>query len=419
MTQAAKTSIRYLDHIRCHNGSMAAILEEKRIDLEQVNPRFPPKTKTEPERWGKGPGGSNRPPRRTALGYMGEDDDLGDNMRKWQRMQVKVLDQAPQGYRIWMLSTGTIAFLKSNEEFKIGSTVDAVFNSWSKDGSPIFIPDPRETKNAPVPSQKFSLNDLAPFVKGQAPQLETEAKSETEPETKVQNSAPSERKYKRATDLLPPPLRISEFAPVDLNLHKLSEHMTWFEETEYTGIIRFTYEFFKCRGAMVLFNGRCVGCMFHSETESQDKATETSLGVMLDCMAFPGGETVSYTLPEEIVLPISAAFLGYPVSPPPNMTAHQYYDYVSDWFYKQESIALIATLSQSAGFLMAYVYKGEIAGCFEVEKQEFTLGAEAADRFLKENSDLEIMVSVLPNEMASKAAMYGYKLKEALAKQQK
>lgn len=358
-----------------------------------------PELKTEPQRFGSGPGGSNRPPRRTALGYMGEDDDASHNMRKWQHMQVKIVERGLLGYKIWLLATGDYAFLKTDLELQIGSTHDALFSQWNNDGSATFIPDWNAKANQQVRQQTFTLKDLVTFQMD-APSSKSRADLGSGSIIEIDNP----------TDMLPPALSISEYAPLDLISHKLKDYLDWFSQNSYTGIVKFKYPRFNSFGALVLFRGRCTGAMFTQEGQPDTLSTEESLPQLYKAMALLGADVISYTLPEEIILPISAAYIGYPVQPVLE-DPHRNFDYLLEWFSKQSSIALVVINSKMSGTIFAYFFKGELVGWFCVELQRFSLNRQEVIEFVRDNADIELYVSILPNEVVAKSFLFGFELK--------
>lgn len=368
-------------------------------ECEESIDSLEPELKTEPERFGSGPGGSSRPPRRTALGYLGEDDDASHNMRKWQRMQVKIIERGLQGYKIWLIAAGAFAFLKTNLELQIGSTHDAFFSQWNNDGTATFIPAEKAQARQQVAAKTFTLKDLLPF-KAEAPSGES----------KITLNSDSIFELDNPTDILPPPLSISEFAPLDLIAHKLEDYLDWFIQNSFSGIVKFKYPHFKSFGALVLFQGRCTGAMFTQDGQPNTLPTQDSLAKLLKAMALIGADVVSYTLPEEIILPISAAFIGYPIQPVLE-DPHQNFDYLLEWFSKQGSIAIVVINSKKSGTIFSYFYKGELIGWFSIEQQRFSLNSIEVIEFVRDNADIELFVSILPNEVIAKSFLFGFELK--------
>lgn len=382
---------------------MALILLDDPLDSIKLE------LKTEPDRFGSGPGGSNRPPRRTALGYMGEDDDANNNMRKWQRMQLKILERGLQGYKIWLIATGDYAFLKTDLELEIGSTYDGQFLHWNKDGTATFVPTTVQKFEQQIEPQTFSLNDLLPF-KEIASSGKLNIKSS--PSSNRLQTLPEELDFELEsfTDLLPPPLSISEFAPLDLIQHKLVDYLDWFKENAYTGIVKFKHQRFNACGALVLFRGRCTGAMFTTTEQREPLTTQQALPHLYRAMSLLGAQVVSYTLPEEIVLPISAAFLGYPVQKAKE-NCKEYFDYVLGGLKQNSSIAVVAITSKTGETYLVYVYQGNSVGFFSLERKTFYLDMQEVFEFVANNADIELQVSVLPNEIAQKSFQFGFELR--------
>ncbi len=379
-----------------------------------------PKSQTEPERSGSGPGGSRRPPRRTALGYSGDDQDDDDfsnriraslNMRKWQRMQIKIVERGLQGYKVWLLATGVFAFLKTDLEFQIGSTHDVIFDQWNKDGTASFILDTdknvkqKENRTSKpkvehkVKVQNFNLEDLLP--------LRTENFSNI---SKTKSQTGSTLESQCPTDFLPPPLSISEWAPLNLIQHSLNDYLDWFRENAYTGIVKCKYSHFNSFGALVLFRGRCTGAIFVQDGQDETLPTKDALPQMYKAMALLGAEVVSYTLPEQIILPISAGFIGYPYQITKENRRYNF-DQIISSLKEQNSIAVLMFISKICGTTFAYVYQGETIGTFCVEEQLFTIKDE---EFLDVDSnieDVQLIIRTLPNEVVAESFQFGFELK--------
>lgn len=367
---------------------MALVLLDDPVDSIELE------LKTEPERFGSGPGGSRRPPRRTALGYMGEDDDAWHNMRKWQHMEVKIIERGLQGYKVWLLATGDFAFLKTDLELEIGSTCDGLFQQWNKDGTATFIPATRLKSEQPVEPQSFNLKDLLPLREFQKDaSIELKSSDVDDP-----------------TNILPGPLSISEFAPIDLIRHKLADYLDWFKQNSYTGIVKYKHQRYNSYGALVLFRGRCTGAMFSCEGQQNFLSTEQALPELFKAMCLLGADVVSYTLPEEIVLPITAGFIGYQVQPQKENNKESF-EYMIDQFAKFESIALLALSSKSNGTMFAYVCKGKIIGFYSLEHKTLFLNEIDIFDFVSNSPDIELYISVLPNEIILKSFQFGFELK--------
>ncbi len=365
--------------------------------------------KTEPDRFGSGPGGSNRPPRRTALGYMGEDDDANNNMRKWQRMQLKILERGLQGYKIRLIATGDYAFLKTDLELEIGSTYDGQFLHWNKDGTATFVPATIQKFEQQIEPQTFSLNDLLPFKESTSSGKVNRNSSPT----RAIHQTPSEESefdLETFTDVFPPPLSISEFAPLDLIRYKLADYLDWFKENAYTGIVKFKHSRFNSCGALVLFRGRCAGAMFTDIEQQEPLTTQQALPHLYRAMSLLGAQVVSYTLPEEIVLPISAAFLGYPVQQTIE-NCKEYFDRVLGWLNQNNSIAVVAITAKTGETILVYIYQGNSIGFLSLERRTFCLDMQEVFDFVANNTNIELYVSVLPNEIAQNSFHFGFELR--------
>lgn len=287
------------------------------------------KTQTEPERFGSGTGGSNRPPRKTSLGYMGEDEDFGHDVRKLQSAHKVYTLADLQLYAIW----------KNKHEIK--------------------------------------------------------------------------QKHKHSIDLLPPPLGGSEISPIELNQDNLKNHFSWIKKSRFSGILKYKSLSLSAQGAMVLYRGMCLGCVFHSKDMPQDQPTDIGLQKLFECLAKPavrGFGINTYSLPEKLILSISASFLGFLVQSPNNMNIEDFFEYLSDWIEKQQSTGNAVLFSNREGALFVYFYKGRILGTFLVNEQSFSKNPDVVSEFFKRNQDIIATAAILPEGIQTDAQNFGYDL---------
>jgi len=138
--------------------------------------------------------------------------------------------------------------------------------------------------------------------------------------------------------------------------------------------------------------------------------TEESLPQLYRAMSLLGADVVSYTLPEEIVLPLSAAFIGYPAQLVQE-TPKANFDYLIKWCRKHESNTVIVINSKINGTLFAYIHKGQLVGSFCLESKNFSLNREEISDFIASDPAIELYASILPNEIVAKTFHFGFELK--------
>jgi hypothetical protein len=92
---------------------------------------------------------------------------------------------------------------------------------------------------------------------------------------------------------------------------------------------------------MLLYRGRAIGCIATSRSTPDNQPTEVSLQSMLADLECLDTEVRVYDLPENIVLPMSALFLGYPVQRNDNYDGRAYTDYICNWFEGKKQTACL------------------------------------------------------------------------------
>lgn len=233
--------------------------------------------------------------------------------------------------------------------------------------------------------------------------------------------------YKLATDLiLPPPDPASreefkvhgdeyEGESVDGDYdYDLEWLITNLEGGKRTGCVKAVCERRKSRSAMLLYRGRVVGCVYNSISRQETPTTEQSLQCMLDDLEVPEAVVEVYDLPEDVILAMSALFVGYPVQRNDDYDARKYMDYICDWLESKGSTGCLAiTLPSFAGTCLGFIYKGQFVGAFDVEGQEFSTDKEFVYELLRKDSKANLEASVLTHEMTSSAVRFGYSLSTA------
>lgn len=118
-------------------------------------------------------------------------------------------------------------------------------------------------------------------------------------------------RYKRTIDIIPPPA--SDVTPKQFVTQTRS--IAWliaeFEKDRFTGAIRSSLDTRKHRSAMLLYEGRVVGCIRSSFAgKTAYRSTEEALHAMLADLSLVGTEVSYYPLVDQVVLPLTGFFLG-------------------------------------------------------------------------------------------------------------
>lgn len=186
------------------------------------------------------------------------------------------------------------------------------------------------------------------------------------------------------------------------------------EDGMRTGCLQASSEEKKSRAAALLFRGRVVGCVYGSETLTEPLATEPSLRQMLADMKLPNTEILIYDLPEEVTLPMSALFLGYPVERKDTLDARSYFDYIVGWLGEKQLTSCVAfSMPTIMGTCLAFIHKGDFIGTFYVEQQAFAPELAFIDDLISQDYATKVEASILPPEMTSSSVRLGFSLRIA------
>ncbi len=208
--------------------------------------------------------------------------------------------------------------------------------------------------------------------------------------------------YKRATDLIVPPIDAENLYEFKIEDHDLKWIMTDLDGGLRTGCVKASSPSKGSRSAMLVYRGRTVACMYSSKSLPDTRPTEESTQSMFADLEAPDTFVQIYDLPENVVLAMSALFRGYPVPRTDNYDARGYWDYICGWLENQNSTACLIVTSTAispasdAFTCLGYVYKGQFCGAFYVQEQQFTTDKNFVYELLKRSPGAHIEVSVLP-----------------------
>ena len=391
-------------------------------DADGFEPEEPekPKTKTQPDQ-----GGSGKPPRPTAVATGGggrggdrggrgpkrnrpdgEDEDRGDqNLVPGQTVSCKILRPFKSGYLVYLTKD------------KRDATVIATFDRRdSMNQIYLFLPSiqkafwlqpyslPTYSFLGPADSTGRPTRMAGGFYSSWIQAKESSSTQEEEVEQR-------QFQFKRATDLFPPPLEVDSFLQIKMNNYEPEWLVSDLEGGQRTGCVRLNNETDNCRGAILVYRGRVVGCVFNSVESPETQATKESLALFVPALKQADTVVTLYDLPESLVLAKCSLFLGYPVQREDDYNSHDYYRYIMDWLKKEGGTACLAvSLSGGRGTVLGYVHNGELIGSFAVDEQIYSSEKEIFEALLEHDSDCKMVISILPPEFADLFSTYGFKL---------
>lgn len=206
--------------------------------------------------------------------------------------------------------------------------------------------------------------------------------------------------YRRATDLIP--FGIDRSIPpyiVEISSQsEITEVINDLEDQLFTGVVKVSCSPGKSRGAVLLWNGKVLGCIYGQKTRLNRLPTEDSLKLLLNDCKIPGTQILRSSLSEDVVLPMSALFLGYPVEIDDTQSAPRYLRYLKEWFLKKKQTACVAISIPTNGAVLDFVYKGKPIGSFEVEYQRYSPAKDTitrADRLVQLHPRCRVECSIL------------------------
>jgi hypothetical protein len=219
---------------------------------------------------------------------------------------------------------------------------------------------------------------------------------------------------KRAIDLILPPLQTEAVKQFNIADYDLEWLITDLEGGMRTCCVKLSNDDVPSRGAILLYRGRAVGCIYCSKLQPEPYRTEDDLQKALHDLSLANTTVAMYDLPESLVLSSSSLFLGYPVPREDDYDARAYMDYICEWFEGKGNTACLAfSFPSNNGHCFAYIHRGQFIGAFYVEEQVFTQDKDYVYKLLEKEPKTELNVSILPPEMTSSAVRFGFSLSMA------
>lgn len=352
-----------------------------------------PKTKTETDR-----GGSGRPPKKTAIGYGG---DYSPVYKPGQLLLCRIERAEPGGYGVSILEApgSDIQQKTLSKQFHFG-----------------FLPTTeRLAPNQEVLARFVCIHNqrilLSANSGGAGGEVGVGDKQREVQRLDTENFAPF--RYKRATDLILPPIQADSLREFKIGDYDLDWLISDLEIGMRTGCVKVTSAERRSRAAMLLYRGRAVGCVYGSKSKPDTLPTEQSLKSMFSDLSLPETNVMTYNLPENVTLAMSALFLGFPVTRSDGYDARSYLDYICSWFENKGQTACLAiSLRQTMATCLVFIYKGKFCGAFYVENQKFIEDKQIVDELLRNDPMSYVEASILTPEMTSSAVPFGFSLRQ-------
>lgn len=181
--------------------------------------------------------------------------------------------------------------------------------------------------------------------------------------------------------------------------YPLTELIRDIENDRETGCIKYSNERLLGRGAMLLYRGRIAGCISLSKENPVPQSTQPSAAKMLQDLAQADTVFTRFPLPDNIVRPFAALFIGKEVqSEDPTSSPVQYFEKIRKFMESRSKTGCIVLMTENPGTKMFFFDNGTYAGFYDVEQQIIDSEIEAAREFLNTAKINSVDASVLVAE---------------------
>ncbi len=296
----------------------------------------------------------------TSFGHAHEDFAF----RPGQELLCKVVRRESGGYAIRItydqdnqVQTG---FLATMEEFEIGQFVSATF---------VCVHEQRNVFSAISSPKDDPESNLAQLL------------------------------YRRSTDLIVPPLSNSTSSLIRIDSAQIEMLLTWLDEMQigkFTGCIKVACDQKKSRAAALLYKGRAVGCIYSNRSSLIRARTAEAIQMMLEDVE-EGAFTIQYDLPPNLVLAMSAQFIGYSVRRNENLDPLAWGEHWLQWCESRGQTGCICfALPHEKDSCYVYVHEGTVCGAFSVSDQRFSSEKEFVFELIQQAQDVVVESHILP-----------------------
>lgn len=314
------------------------------------------------------------------------------SLKAGQSVLVQVGAPEPGGYSAKIVSYDLEAFLPSREELETGQVVPATFVCMSNNRA---------------------LMTFA-FMIGTTERVQFGLPSEAETAFAVwADSYPRNFRLRRAVDIIMPSLTGKLNHSVNCGDYDINVLLKDLESSELTGCIKAESNELLSRSAALLLKGRVVGCIYGRKPQPQAQLLEQSLKAMLADLGNQSTQMQVYELPEEVVISMSALFLGIPLDEghAANSEPRTYLDTViPDLATREDTACMMVSTTEKPSRCLGFIYQGKPCGTYSIAEQKFDPSFDQLFELCDESDDARANAYLLPKEMISHSVRYGYSL---------
>ncbi|MBZ0189013.1 MAG: hypothetical protein K8F91_22400 [Candidatus Obscuribacterales bacterium] len=319
-----------------------------------------------------------------------DDSTQKTTFRPGQSFLCRIAAAEPGGYSAKLIPSEMDAFLPSRDDLEIGESVPATFVCMSNNRA---------------------LMTFA-FVVGTTERVQFGLPSDQETAFAIwSDSYPSNVKLRRAVDVIMPQVTGKLASAIRCGDLKLAQLLSDLETSKFTGSIKAESEKVLSRSAALVFDGRVVGCIYGRRSLQEAHLGDRALEFMLEDLQLDGTTMQIYELPREIVLSMSALFIGCPVDEKiaRQQEASDFAQSVVDSLSNSLETACIAlSTDERQSQCLAFLYKGEKHGSFSVIDQVFDENFDLIFKKACEIPEVKANAYLLPREMISDSVLLGY-----------
>jgi hypothetical protein len=217
-------------------------------------------------------------------------------------------------------------------------------------------------------------------------------------------------RHRRAVDLILPPMAGTQVRRFDMSCTSPSDVISTIVGERRTGCMRSINDQVSSRSALLLYQGKVVGCIYGARDSGEPKPTEPSLVLALSQLALPETRVQLYDLPAEIIASMAAIFLGQPAQDDEITATDEYLNLkLAELSATRQTGCLVFTLA-SGDTLLVFVYKGAATGCFQVQEQHYSSAMNMPSKLLCGTIAASGNTYVLPTDFDITSGNFGYSL---------
>lgn len=220
-------------------------------------------------------------------------------------------------------------------------------------------------------------------------------------------------RLKRAVDLIPAAASPADVVQVETGRHGPSVLIEKLESEKFTGVLKVHSEERLSRSAMLLFEGRVVGCHYACKELPYLVSTEGALQLALGDISFARTNATLYPLPDAVILSLAALFIGRLEEHEHDERAGAAMGAICKELAERNATACVAiTWPPSEDMCFVFIHEGQIFGAFRVDDRTYSTDPEFAFDLLKRNGKASLQAMVLAPEMLADRSLIGYPLHE-------